>query len=69
MFNFVFQVEKKSVDINSTLWQSNDGKSYIKLLYNNSGIIYKVNENVNEFIINTDSLLNKKLILSIHCKF
>ena len=45
MFNFVFEFEKKSVDINSTLWDSSDGKSYIKILYNNSGIIYRFNEN------------------------
>ena len=28
MFNFVFQVEKTSGDINSTLWQSIDGQIY-----------------------------------------
>ena len=61
LFNFVFQVEKKS--INSTLWESNNGKSYIKILFNHSGIIYKLDENSSEFIINTSSLLDKKSIL------
>ena len=65
MFNFLFEVEKKSVDINSTLWESSNGKSYIKILYNNSGIIYKFNENIGEFIVNTPSLLNNKTVLSI----
>ena len=62
-----FKLRKKSVDINSTLWQSNDGKSYVKILYNNSGVIDKLNELGNEIIINTDSLLHRKSILSIHC--
>ena len=45
MFNFVFEVVKKSVDINGTSCESSDGNSYIKILYNNSGIIYRINEN------------------------
>ena len=53
MFNFVFEVVKKSVDINSTLWESSDGRSYFKILYNNSGIVYRFNENEGESIINT----------------
>ena len=60
-FNFIFKVEKKQVDINSTLWDSHNGKSYINFLYNNQGIIYKINENVNENIINiTSRFLDKK---------
>ena len=65
MFNFVFEVEKMSVDINSTLWKSSDGKSYIKILFNNSGVIYRFNENEGEIIVNTSSLLNNKTTLSI----
>ena len=65
MLNFVFEVEKKNVDINSTIWESSDGKSYIKILYNNSGVIYRLNENEQEIIVNISSLLNKKTTLSI----
>ena len=53
------------MDINSALWESSDGKSYIKILYNNSGIVYEFNENENEVIINTTNLLSKKTTLAI----
>ena len=69
LYNFTFEVIKKPVDINSTLWESSDGKSYIKILYNNSGIVYKFNENENEVIINTINLLNKKTTLSIRLMY
>ena len=70
LFNFIFEVEKNSVDLNSTLWECNNGKSYIKILYNNQGIIYKINENANEKIINlTSSLLNRKSNLMIYCLY
>ena len=65
MFNFVFEIEKKNIDINSTLWESSDGKSYIKILYNNSGVVYRLNENESEIIVKTSSLLNKTASLSI----
>ena len=40
MFNFIVEVEKKSVDINSTLWEC-ENDNYIKILYNNQGIVVK----------------------------
>ena len=69
VFNFIFKVEKQTIDINSTLFESNNGKTYIKILYNNQGIIYKINELENEKIVNTSSsLLDKKFNLMIYCQ-
>ena len=69
LYNFSFEVIKKDVDINSTLWESSDGTSYVKILYNNSGIVYKFNENENDVIINTTTLLNKKTTLLLRLMF
>ena len=74
MFNFVIEPEKKSIDINSTLFQI-ETDNYIKLLYNNQAIIfkfgdmYKIRPNIiNEVIIPTaESLLNRKNVISIYC--
>ena len=77
-FNFVFEAEKKVVDINSTLMESDN--NYIKLLYNNQAIIFKFGsmiDNVttnqtfpNEIIVSlSSSLLNKKNILTFYYGF
>ena len=62
MFNCVFEIEKKNIDINSTLWKSSDGKSYIKILYNIMGVIYRLNEKKSEIIVNTTCLLPEKQV-------
>ena len=71
-FNFVIEPEKKSVDINSTL-MSYDTDNYIKVLYNNQGIVYRFGDmykNSNyllEAIIPTpNSLLNRKNIITVY---
>ena len=72
MFNFVIEPEKKSVDINSTIMES-EIHNYIKILYNNQGIVIKfglmyedrVTSLVphNEIIVpTTESLLRKNVI-------
>ena len=74
MFNFVIEPEKKSIDINSTLFQC-ETENYIKLLYNNQGIVYKFGDiykaghiYINEIVIPiTESLLNRKNVISIYC--
>ena len=40
MFNFVIEPEKKSIDINSTIIES-EIHNYIKIIYNNQGIAFK----------------------------
>ena len=68
MFNFVIEPEKKSIDINSTLFQSGQD-TYIKILYNNQGIIFKFGDMykirpiyINEIITPTpETLLNKNM--------
>ena len=72
MFNFVIEPEKKPVDINSTLMES-ETYNYIKLLYNNLGIVFKfglmyedyptTSMPYNEVIVpTTESLLRKNVI-------
>ena len=51
VFNFVIEPEKKNIDINSTLIQC-ENDNYIKLLYNNQGIIFKFGKMVENYIIN-----------------
>ena len=74
MFNFVVEPEKKTVDINSTLIQT-ETDNYIKILYNNQGIVFKfgvMHEDYltttiqhNEIIVpTTESLLNTKNVIS-----
>ena len=75
VFNFVIEPVKKPVDINSTIMEEND--NYIKLLYNNQGIIFKFGKMVDNFINNptypneiivslSNSLLNKKNVLTFY---
>ena len=74
-FNIVFECEKKAVDINSTLMECED--NYIKLLYNNQGIIFKMGKMINNYINNptypneiivslSSTLINKKHILTFY---
>ena len=74
VFNFVIEPEKKSVDINTTLMEC-ENDNYIKLLYNNQGIIFKFGSMINNYTTNptspneiivslSNSLLNKKNILT-----
>ena len=72
MFNIVIEPEKKTIDINSTLFTV-ENDNYIKILYNNQGIVFKfgcmyentsttINEH-NEIIVpTTESLLRKNVI-------
>ena len=68
-FNFVIQPEKKIVDLNSTLMEC-ENDNYIKILYNNQGVIFKFGKMVslvnpfdpNEIIVSTNSMLNKKML-------
>ena len=72
-FNFVIEPEKKAVDSNSTLMEC-ENDNYIKILYNNQGVIFKFGKMINNFqtnptypneiIISTPSMLNKKNILT-----
>ena len=72
-FNFIISPEKKTVDINSTLFQSGTD-NYIKILYNNQGIIFRFGDMYNtrgdyvlESIIPTPtSLLNRKNVITIY---
>ena len=72
-FNFIISPEKKTVDINSTLFQSGTD-NYIKILYNNQGIIFRFGDMYNasgdyvlESIIPTlTSLLNRKNVITIY---
>ena len=74
VFNFVIEPEKKSVDINSTIMEC-EIDNYIKLLYNNQGIIFKFGSMINNYTTNPTSpneiivslsstLINKKNILT-----
>ena len=76
-FNFVIQPEQKPINLNSTLFNC-ESLNYIKLLYNNQGIIYKFGDMyysgpqgrtyIEEFIIpTTESLLNRKIVITIFC--
>ena len=72
-FNFIISPEKKTVDINSTLFQSGTD-NYIKILYNNQGIIFRFGDMHNartdyvlESIIPTPTtLLNRKNVITIY---
>ena len=72
-FNFIISPEKKTVDINSTLFQSGTD-NYIKILYNNQGIIFRFGNMYNartdyvlESIIPTPTiLLNRKNVITIY---
>ena len=74
VFNFVIEPEKKTVDINSTLMEC-ENDNYIKLLFNNQGIIFKMGKMIENYILNpiypneiivslSSTLLNKKNILT-----
>ena len=76
MFNFIIEAEKKSIDINSTLFSTSDNNSYIKLFYDNQGIIFRIDDmyksypsvHFKEIIIpTTDTLLNKQCVISLCC--
>ena len=75
-FNFVIEPQKKPVDLNSTLMMC-ETDNYIKLLYNNAGIIFKFGKMIslidatdpNEIIIPTSSMLNKKNIITFYYSF
>ena len=72
-FNFVIEPEKKTVDINSTIFEC-ESDNYIQLLYNNQGIVFKFGkliENyiasptfVNEIIVPTTTMLNKQNVIT-----
>ena len=74
-FNFIIEPEKKNIDINSTLFQS-ETNNYIKLLYDNQGIIYKFGDMykadskrtyIEEVVIPTPTtLLNRKNVITIY---
>ena len=76
VFNFVIEPQKKPVDLNSTLMEC-ENDNYIKLLYNNAGIIFKFGKiislvdayDVNEIILSTSSMLNKKNIITFYYGF
>ena len=76
IFNFVIQPEKKNVDLNSTLMEC-ENDNYIKLLYNNQGLIFKFGKMVslvdpfdpNEIIVSTNSMLNKKNVITFYYSF
>ena len=72
-FNFVIEPENKAIDINSTLMEC-ENDNYIKLLYNNQGIIFKFGKMIedyltnptypNEIIVSTTTMLNKKNVVT-----
>ena len=72
--NFVIEPEKKTVDINSTLLQAGND-NYIKILYNNQGIVFKFGKMIenyltssstfpNEIIVSITTILNKKHVIT-----
>ena len=75
-FNFVIEPEKKVVDLNSTLIEC-ENDNYIKLLYNNQGLIFKFGKMIslvdsfdpNEIIVSTNSMLNKKNVITFYYSF
>ena len=75
-FNFAIEPQKKSVDLNSTLMMC-ETDNYIKLLYNNQGLIFKFGKMVsfvapfdpNEIIVSTNSMLNKKNVITFYYGF
>ena len=75
-FNFVIEPQKKPVDLNSTLMMC-ETDNYIKLLYNNAGIIFKFGKIIslidsydpNEIIVSTNSMLNKKNVITFYYSF
>ena len=73
MFNFVVEPQKKTVDINSTLWEC-ENDNYIKILYNNQGLVVrfdfmkKIMPNViNEIVAPTTESLLRKNVISVYC--
>ena len=75
-FNFVIEPEKKNVDLNSTLMMC-ETDNYIKLLYNNAGIIFKFGFMISfvdsfdpyEIIVPTTTMLNKKNVITFYYSF
>ena len=75
-FNFVIEPEKKVVDLNSTLIEC-ENDNYIKLLYNNQGLIFKFGKmtslvdqfDPNEIIVSTNLMLNKKNVITFYYDF
>ena len=75
-FNFVIEPEKKNVDLNSTLMEC-ENDNYVKILYNNQGLIFKFGKMVslvdafdpNEIIVSTNSMLNKKNVITFYYSF
>ena len=75
-FNFVIEPEKKNVDLNSTLMMC-ETDNYIKLLYNNAGIIFKFGFMISfvdsfdpyEIIVPTTTMLNKKNVITFYYGF
>ena len=72
-FNFIISPEKKTVDINSTLFQTGTD-DYIKILYNNQAVLFRFGDMYNargdyvlESIIPTQTtLLNRKNVITIY---
>ena len=75
-FNFVIEPEKKNVDLNSTLMDC-ENDNYIKLLYNNQGLIFKFGKMIsfvdsfipNEIIVPTTTMLNIKNVITFYYGF
>ena len=76
VFNFVIEPEKKNVDLNSTLMEC-ENDNYIKLLYNNQGLIFKFGKMIslvdsfdpNEIIVPTTTMLNIKNVITFYYGF
>ena len=76
VFNFVIEPEKKNVDLNSTLMEC-ENDNYIKLLYNNQGLIFKFGFMISfkdpfhpyEIIVPTTTMLNKKNVITFYYGF
>ena len=73
MFNFIVEPEKKTVDINSTLFEC-ENDNYIKILYNNKGIVVKIDfmlkghpNFINEIVAPTSESLLRKNVISVYC--